>query len=238
MKVFVLVPPIHDQKVTMVEPARARLTVRAGLRLPFEGTGRPQAQGYNERWITITSKHRLIIAVPTHMRLRTSVAVQVRSSWHIPFHTPRRQQECESPPHTGLVAKATTSRMWPDSWAIARTSTSIGNLTRDIPPKLCGKRRGLPNPPPQPELPETTHYAAHQGETQIPLEEVRRRGFQPHVCLSATPGPGDIRAHSGTSGILTSTSHPFPSSTNLVPHRVVLVRPSRVPTCMSSDAPR
>ena len=41
VKVLVLASPIHDQKVTMVKPARAHFTIRAGLRLPLERSGRP-----------------------------------------------------------------------------------------------------------------------------------------------------------------------------------------------------
>ena len=36
MKELVLALTIHDQKITMVKPARARITVRAGLAVPSE----------------------------------------------------------------------------------------------------------------------------------------------------------------------------------------------------------
>ena len=79
MKVLVLTPPIHNQRVTMVEPARAHFTVRAGLRLPFEGHGGPRLKETMSFGSPIPPKQRLIIAVPTNMRSRAFVKDQVRS---------------------------------------------------------------------------------------------------------------------------------------------------------------
>ena len=99
---------------------------------------------------------------------------------------------------------------------------------------LCG---GQPTQEPAtPRAARKPSFRRAPGRTQILDEGVRRRGFQPHVSQSVAPGPGNIRAHSGTSGILTSTSHPFPRSTNNVPYRAVPMRPSRVSTCKSSGA--
>ena len=110
----------------------------------------------------------------------------------------------------------------------ARTNTSIGNLTQRVPPTLCGKCHKASSRPTPCRAP---------GRTQIPEVRVRSSGFHPHLSLIETPGPGDLVSRSGSVGIFTSTSRPCPNSTNLVPQRFVLVRPSHAST-WTSDSPR
>ena len=91
VKKIVLALTIHDQKITMTKPARARCTVRTGLALPFEGR-------------TGTNAHRTMSFASPHYRHATPNAssfpekVEVRGSRHISLSTPWPHQECDSPP--------------------------------------------------------------------------------------------------------------------------------------------
>ena len=233
VKVLVLACPIHDQKVTVVHPARARFTVRAGLRHPSEGNGRPWAQRNNE------------------LRVATAPNRHSSSQCH---HT----CDLEPPWKSKFAAGGTSPSAHHGDIRGARALHTLEESEKH-PRPVCGPIAGpcpyeyehwrpdqehtahavrwqLTHEPATPRAARKPSFRRAAGETQIPDEGVRRRGFQPHASLSVAPGPGDIRTHSGTSGILTSTSHPFSRSTNLVPYRVVQVRPSRVSTCKSSDA--
>ena len=81
---LVLALAIHDQKITIVKPARASFTDRTGLALPFQGPTGTKAHRNNELRLSTPPKQRLIIAMPPYTRAPSLIKVQVRSSGHIP----------------------------------------------------------------------------------------------------------------------------------------------------------
>ena len=101
VKKLVLTLAIHDKNVTMAKVARASITVRTGLALPFEERRGPKTHRDNELRAPRPPKQRLIIAVPTNSRVESPIKVQVRGSWNLPLSTPRLHKGCDSPPHTG-----------------------------------------------------------------------------------------------------------------------------------------
>ena len=88
VKKLVLTFTIHDQKVTMIKPARANITIRTGLALPFEKRPLPKTHRHNELRLSTLPKKWLIIAVPSCVRCPCLVRGQVRRSRRVSLGTP------------------------------------------------------------------------------------------------------------------------------------------------------
>ena len=137
MNELVLALTIHDKYVTIAKAAKVSFIVRTGLTPPSEKCGATKTHGNNELGITVLSKQRFVVAMPTNTRFPSPV--KVLPSAHqgfirgaIALHKPassgqHRFQVC------GLIAGALPVRI--------RTSTR--GTTGDRP---CCVVRSLPFP--------------------------------------------------------------------------------------------
>ena len=89
MKKLVLTSAIHDKNVTMAETAQVSLIIRTGPTPPSEDCGATKTHRNDELGITVLSKQRFAIAVPSYARVPSPIKVQVRGSRHPPLSTPR-----------------------------------------------------------------------------------------------------------------------------------------------------
>ena len=88
----------------------------------------------DELGITVLSKQRFVITVPTNTRVPSPVKVQVRGGRHLPLSTPRLHQGCDGPPHTFKQWPAPLSSVWPYSGAPpVRIRTGAQGITGDRP---------------------------------------------------------------------------------------------------------
>ena len=67
VKKLVLALTIHDQKITMIKPARAGITIRT-LAFPFEGRTGTKTHRHHELHLHTLPKKRLVITVPSYPR--------------------------------------------------------------------------------------------------------------------------------------------------------------------------
>ena len=88
VKKLVLTLTIHDEKVTMIKPARASIAVRTGLALPLEERQGPKAHRHNELRLPTLPKtavhHRC--AIP-HAKTVPDKGSGSQESAHPPQHT-------------------------------------------------------------------------------------------------------------------------------------------------------
>ena len=110
MKKLVLTSAIHDKNVTMAETAQVSLIIRTGPTPPSEDYGATKTHRNDEFGITVLSKQRFVITVPTNTRVPSLVKVQVRGGRHLLLSTPRLHQGCDGPPYI--------SKQWPYSGAL------------------------------------------------------------------------------------------------------------------------
>ena len=134
MKKLVLTSDIHDKSVTMAETAQVSLIIRTGPTPPSEDSGATKTHRNDELGITVLSKQRFVIAVPTNTRPPSPVKVQVRGGRHVPLSTPRLHQGCDGPPYTSKQWPAPLSSVWPKSGAPpVRIRTGAQGITGDHP---------------------------------------------------------------------------------------------------------
>ena len=100
MKELILTLAIHDKNVTMAKAAQVSLIIRTGPTPPSEDSGAAKTHRNDELGITVLSKQRFVIAVPTNTRPPFPLKVKVRGSRHLSLSTPRLHQGSDSPPNT------------------------------------------------------------------------------------------------------------------------------------------
>ena len=83
VKKLVLTSAIHDKNVTMAKVAQVSLIIRTGPTPPSEDCGATKTHRTDEFGITLLSKQRFIIAVPTNARVQSPIKVQVRGGWNL-----------------------------------------------------------------------------------------------------------------------------------------------------------
>ena len=157
-----------------MEAARARFTLSAGLRLPFEGSRGPYAQRNNELRVTTAPKQRPTVAMPPHRRPRTSAEVQVRSRWHLALCTPW----C----HHALA----NSGKHTDSWTLPVRVRELASSRRGYRPcyAVCAT----------PCVGTGRYQRCQQAITVKSIREnpnSRREGVHPNLSLGVTSGLGD-----------------------------------------------
>ena len=81
VKILILTTTIHDQKVTMVQPGRASVTVQTRPRFPFEKRRGSKTLRNNEFGFSLLPKQTLLVAVPPNPTvLQNLTPLQCRSS--------------------------------------------------------------------------------------------------------------------------------------------------------------
>ena len=89
MKKLVLTSTIHDKNGTMAETEQVSFIIRTGPTLPSEDCGAANTHRNDELGVTVLSKQRFVITVPTNTRAPPPAKAQARGGSHLSLSTPR-----------------------------------------------------------------------------------------------------------------------------------------------------
>ena len=138
VKVLVLALPIHDQKVTMVQPARTSFIVRTGPRLPAEKRRISNADRDDKLGLPLLPEQRK----PHHRDANVRTTPHHRSdSGSRTSATPpphNRERRGARRPSTGH-REAPKSVLRSVAQRLPAVHTHMNSGSAELPPKLCGK---------------------------------------------------------------------------------------------------